>query len=137
MNYISGKIVRTGLRLSTKHHFVRKATRKGRGIRSLIWWLTGFSDDWQQVMSDAPNMPQPLRFSVQTSLFKFSSVTIHARPFYQDYLNKLRNSTNLYNGLGDIPFEFLVQPPLPIFDKVVPTRNDNISFQQSLSKGAK
>lgn len=131
-NQLSGKIVRTGLKKPTKHYHVKHKGLAHKPDRGVTFWcisifpINYMSGTYQTVslkhlhnhvksMSDYPTIPATERVN-----------------FYAAFLKKHSYGNSYIMKNSEIPFEFFYQPALPCFTCLVPTKNDNVTFQQTL-----
>lgn len=131
-NQLSGKIIRIALRQHKKFYFAKHKGLKHRvGEGDCFWNMLAYSrfKSWLHVqIINLNHLYVPVK-----NMSDYPTISTQERGnFYSAYRYKLRTSKPYIMENSEIPFEFFHQPALPCFVHLVPTRNDNLTFQQTL-----
>lgn len=130
MNQISGKIVRIALHQQRRHYFA-KHTGQGHNVSGGVCFWNMQAYEYIKNWLCVQRVPQ--FFNNKTMKYDYALPSIRVNylfKFYSNLRNKFQTSNSYIMKNAEIPFEFFVQPALPIFATIVPTQDNNVSFQQ-------
>lgn len=134
MNQISGKITSVQPYHRTRHYHIKHQGHRHNPGRGVCWYsLNEYKSG--KYMRHAQRIPSFMNH--KTGKYDYAMPTVrvsYVRKFYGNFRNKLRSGNSYIMKNSEIPFEFMHQPALPCFADMVPTKNDNITFQQSLKE---
>lgn len=132
MNQISGKIVRFFYVGFDKNFHIHHGGRKfGSRAGGLCMNFSGARwNNPEIVKSYIASFPVQI---ISKSMFDYPMINVQKRrDFYVDFKYTFHRKSPYIMKNDEIPFEFMVQPPLPCCADTHPVQDNNISFQQSL-----
>lgn len=132
MNQLSGKIRFVYLRDNDKNFFIHHKGRKQKASRGVSFWMARVLKYDCRTL-EFMKIKLTILYTPIKSMFDYPQIdTQKRRDFYVDFKYTFHRKNPYIMKNDEIPFEFMVQPPLPCCADTHPIQDNNISFQQSL-----